>query len=143
MTCMDKETKELLESSISKVIEVDVPNDEVGWGQFLKVQIEINLQQPLALVRFINFNKRKMWIPICFKKLSHFCFKCRLIWHADQGYHFLASTLKRDEGNQFWPWLCASKSYYRGVSGFCNVAMIVVEMRVHSIHQRNWRRYQK
>lgn len=94
MTCMDKETKELLESSIGKVIEVDVPNDEVGWGQFLKVQIEINLQQPLALGRFINFNKRKMWIPICFKKLSRFCFKCRLIWHADQGYHFLASTLK-------------------------------------------------
>lgn len=48
---MDKFYGNLIGNKIGKALEVDVDEDDTGWGKYLRVRIEIRLTKPLARVR--------------------------------------------------------------------------------------------
>ncbi|XP_041009439.1 uncharacterized protein LOC121253498 [Juglans microcarpa x Juglans regia] len=50
---MNRDTGERIGRSIGRVLEVDVDEKESGWGQFLRVKVEIDLKKPLARGRTI------------------------------------------------------------------------------------------
>lgn len=60
---MLRECGERLGSSLGVVEEVEVDEDDVGWGRFLRVKILLNLKKPLARGRTITLQGLKTWIP--------------------------------------------------------------------------------
>lgn len=55
---------------MGKVEEVDVQKDESGWGSFLRVQIYLDLTQPLARGRTLKVKGNSLWIPFSYEKLA-------------------------------------------------------------------------
>ncbi|XP_040994340.1 uncharacterized protein LOC121240882 [Juglans microcarpa x Juglans regia] len=48
LSYMNKQMGELIESSIGKVMEVDVQEDGSAWGRCLRVKVECDLRRPVA-----------------------------------------------------------------------------------------------
>lgn len=48
LACMGKETSQKIGTSVGRVEDVDVDDDEPGWGEYLRVKIELDLSKPLA-----------------------------------------------------------------------------------------------
>lgn len=66
---MDKFYGNLIGNKIGKVLEVDVDEDDTGWGKYLRVRIEISLTKPLARVRSLQVKGESLRIPLQYKKL--------------------------------------------------------------------------
>lgn len=62
--------------------EVDVEEDDTGWGHALRVRVEINLTKPLARGMSIIVQGENIWIPIQYEKLTHFYFNYGRIIHV-------------------------------------------------------------
>jgi len=45
--CMNRAVGTQIGNSLGKVEDVAVAKDDVGWGRYLRVRVEINLYQPL------------------------------------------------------------------------------------------------
>lgn len=60
---------ELIGNSIEKVLDVDVDTDNMGWGSFLRVKVEMNLTKPLERSHKITVMGGNMWIPDHYEKL--------------------------------------------------------------------------
>lgn len=73
---MTEEWGNQIVNSVGKVLEVDVGNDGVGWGKFLRVKVEIPLCKALARSRFINVQGQKTWMDFRYEKLPKICFMC-------------------------------------------------------------------
>lgn len=48
LSCMGRDMGYKLGSTVGEVEEVDTNEDGIGWGQFLRVRIKINIMKPLA-----------------------------------------------------------------------------------------------
>lgn len=46
LACMGKEIGHRIGSTVGEVVDVDITNDGVGWGEFLKVKIRWTYQNP-------------------------------------------------------------------------------------------------
>ncbi|XP_042950147.1 uncharacterized protein LOC122282243 [Carya illinoinensis] len=80
---MNKECGEKLGSTIEEVEEVEVDEDDVGWGRSLRVKIPLDLKKPLARGRTIFLHGIKVWIPVKYEKIPSFCFTCGRIIHEN------------------------------------------------------------
>lgn len=60
----------------------DVGEDGTGWGELLRVLIEIDLLKSIPRGRFITMKKTKCWIPLSFEKFPKICFTCSKIIHG-------------------------------------------------------------
>jgi hypothetical protein len=54
LACMGKDVGKKLGASVRIVEDVDVLDEEAGWGEFLHVKIRIDLQKPLARGRMLH-----------------------------------------------------------------------------------------
>lgn len=68
LACMSKETRKKIGSSVGVVEEVDVHDDEPGWGEYLKVKIRVDLKKPLARGRILHVPGRSLWIAFKYEK---------------------------------------------------------------------------
>ncbi|CAI9761214.1 unnamed protein product [Fraxinus pennsylvanica] len=82
---MSRETGIKLGSSMGNVEDVEVDEDDVGWGSSLRVKIALNLRKPLARGRMVMLEGVKTWVPIQYEKLPWFCIKCGRIIHEQAG----------------------------------------------------------
>ncbi|XP_042969125.1 uncharacterized protein LOC122301818 [Carya illinoinensis] len=80
---INKECGERIGRSLGEVEYVDVEEDNVAWGSFLRLRVRMNLFKPLARGRTTMLNGMKYWIPIQYEKLPRFCFDCGRILHED------------------------------------------------------------
>ncbi|KAF5454463.1 hypothetical protein F2P56_024125 [Juglans regia] len=85
IACMNKAGGEKLGETVGRVLEVELQEDGSGWGSFLRILIEIEIEKPLARGRTIAIKGRTYWIPLKFEKLPHFCFRCGSIIHGEGG----------------------------------------------------------
>lgn len=92
---------------MGKVMEVEVLDDGVGWGQFLRVRIEIPLHKVIARGRIIKLNGNRIWASFKYKKLPRMCFQCGWILHGEVGCDAGPDQRKTREGviTQFEAWL--------------------------------------
>lgn len=72
--CMNHFYGELIGENIGKVLKVDVKEEDIGWGHFLRVRVEIQLAKPLACGRLIKVKGDSLWIPLNYEKLPHYFF---------------------------------------------------------------------
>jgi hypothetical protein len=69
-------------SSVGLVEEIDIFDDEVGWGEYLRICVLLDLQKPLARGRKLHFQNKSTWVAFKYEKLPEFCFTCGVIKHG-------------------------------------------------------------
>jgi hypothetical protein len=62
LICMGRETGYQIGSMVGEVIEVDVDEDRVGWGEFLRVRIVLDLSKPFARGRIFRLRDKTIWV---------------------------------------------------------------------------------
>lgn len=109
LACMSAAIGSQIGSSVGEVEDVDVVDDGVGWGEFLRVRILLDLSKPLARGWMLKLKNNSVWVAFQYEKLPNFCFWCGLIRHGSEGC--LRRGGRRPAGggeeNQFGPWLKA------------------------------------
>ncbi|KAF5472716.1 hypothetical protein F2P56_009410 [Juglans regia] len=81
--CMTRQTGVLIGSSVGNVLEVDALEDDVRWGNYLRVKKYMDLRKIIARGRIMNLEGQKMWVPFVYEKLPKMCFKCKCILHGE------------------------------------------------------------
>jgi hypothetical protein len=81
---MSKEIGIRIGSSIGKVEEVEVDDEGVGWGEYLRVHIVLDLTKPISRGRFLHIRDKAHWISFKYEKIPCFCFKCGIVRHGSR-----------------------------------------------------------
>lgn len=116
LACMSQEVGMQIGSSVGKVEEVDVAEDGVGWGEFLRVKILLDLSRPLSCGRMIDLKGKSMWVVFQYEKIPKYCFRSGIIKHGLKGCGRNAGRrlhVAEEEESQFVPWLRASSPQHR------------------------------
>jgi hypothetical protein len=118
LPCMSKETGKKIGSSVGVVEDVDILDDEPGWGEYLKLKIRVDLKKPLARGRMLHVPGRSLWIAFKYKKLPNFCYQCGVILHGIIGCRREGSHRNLvQEAEPYGPWLRVMFPVRRGVRG--------------------------
>lgn len=78
---MPKECGFRISNTLGVVEEVEVDEDDVGWGSFLRLKILLDLKTPLARGRIVMISDKKFWVPIKYERFPKVCFQCGHILH--------------------------------------------------------------
>ena len=94
-------------ATIGEVEDIDVLDDGVGWGGYLRVKIRMDLSKPLSRGRIIKVQDRELWVPFQYEKIPYFCVKCGVVMHSNQtcdGYGG-RKMQRAEETEDYGPWL--------------------------------------
>jgi hypothetical protein len=107
LACMGKSSGNKIGSSVGDVEEVDVLDEDAGWGEYLRVKISLDLTKPLVRGRMLHLEGRSSWVAFKYEKLPKFCYTCGIIKHSRLGCAQQGSRAKAGEGEeqQYGPWL--------------------------------------
>ena len=77
-----RETGRVIGASLGKVLDVDVADDGVQWGKYLRVRVEVDVTRKLIRGRKINIvGEEARWVHFKYKRLPNFCYRCGLLEH--------------------------------------------------------------
>ncbi|XP_059436069.1 uncharacterized protein LOC132168989 [Corylus avellana] len=107
LACMGREVGIKLGGSLGQLEEVDTDRDGIGWGEFLRVKIMIDLYKPLSRGRMLKFDSNTTLIGFKYERLPKYCYHCGVICHGIEGC-LKRSLLRNKETIQFGPWLRAT-----------------------------------
>jgi hypothetical protein len=85
LACMSRATGLRIGASVGKVEEIEVDDDGVGRGEYLRVHIILDLSKPLSRGRHLKLRERTIWIDFKYEKIPCFCFNCGAIQHGNRG----------------------------------------------------------
>ncbi|XP_059458313.1 uncharacterized protein LOC132187906 [Corylus avellana] len=85
LSCMGREVGMKIGASVGEVEDIDVTEEGVGWGEFLRVRIRLDLSKPLSRGRTINLRGKSLWIAFQYEKIPQYCYTCGVIKHGKQG----------------------------------------------------------
>ncbi|KAM0824031.1 hypothetical protein ACQ4PT_070473 [Festuca glaucescens] len=107
-----------LASNIGKVEKMDVDSKGRAWGEFLRVRVSINAQEPLLRCVSVFSQKRQATdvYQVMYERLPIFCFSCGILGHSSLT---CATPVERDNEGQLpyhGPRLCVpeEKKKYSG-----------------------------
>lgn len=106
--CMGREVGRKIGSSMGIVEEVDTEGDGVGWGEYLRVKISLDLSKPLPRGRKMNLEGTSSLIVFQYERLPKFCFLCGVINHGQEGCSKRSEMRNQSNPNQFGPWMRAA-----------------------------------
>jgi hypothetical protein len=64
---------------------VETDEEGVGWGEHLRVKIQIDISKPLSRGRILKIQGDPVWIAFQYERLPKFCFHCGVIRHGPSG----------------------------------------------------------
>jgi hypothetical protein len=104
---MNRETGEAVGDAAGEFLEVDVGEDGMAVGEYLRVKVKLNITNPLlrGMMVHVGADKREKWCPFEYEFLPVFCYTCGLIGHDDSS---CATKLGRGESQQFGRWMRAT-----------------------------------
>jgi hypothetical protein len=119
LACMSKAMGFRIGASVGEVLEVDADDEGVGWGEYLRVRIVLDLTKPLSRGRRLKLRDRSIWITFKYEKIPRFCFNCGVIQHGSRGCVRPGGVRSVGEGreSQFGRWLRAGQSGNRSGEG--------------------------
>jgi hypothetical protein len=85
LACMSETMGVQIGSSVVLVEEVEIEEDGIGWSEYLRVRIRLDLSKPLARGRVLKLNGEPSWIAFQYERLPKFCFQCGVIHHGVTG----------------------------------------------------------
>jgi hypothetical protein len=106
LACMGRDIGNKIGASMGVVEAVDTDARGMGWGEFLRVKVQIDLSKPLARGRKINIEGTAHWIKFQYERLPKFCFQCGSICHGKTGCP-KRSNFRQQDMSQYGPWLRA------------------------------------
>jgi len=83
--CMGEEVGIRLGSLVGEVAQVETDEEGVGWGEHLRVKIQIDISKPLSRGRILKIQGDPVWIAFQYERLPKFCFHCGVIRHGPSG----------------------------------------------------------
>jgi hypothetical protein len=83
--CMNRAVGLKIGASMGCVEDVTVADDDVGWGQCLRIRMAIDLYQPLDRGRALILSGKSCWVSFRYEKLLVFCFRWGIILHQLEG----------------------------------------------------------
>jgi hypothetical protein len=108
LACMCCNVGHKIGSLARMVEEVEVDEDEVGWGKYLTMKIRKDLSKPLSRGRILKLKGNSMWVPFQYERLPKFCFNCGIIRHGIAGCLKRSANWNNGEYTQDGPWLRAA-----------------------------------
>ncbi len=116
---MGKDTGQKIGALVGLVEEVDVNDDEPGWGEYLRVKVMVDLSKPLARGRMLHVQNRSIWIAFKYEKLPKLCYRCEIIIHGQQGCNRDGShrSVAKVNDQPYGPWLQVIFPLRRGMRG--------------------------
>jgi hypothetical protein len=85
LVCMGREVGRKIGSTVGIVEEIDTDADGVGWGEYLRVRISIDLSKPLSRGRMLKLQGESTWVVFQYERLPRYCFQCGVIRHGRGG----------------------------------------------------------
>jgi hypothetical protein len=119
LACMNETMGVKIGCSVGEVEEVETDVDGIGWGEYLRVRIRLDIMKPLARGRVLKLNGESSWIEFQYERLPTFCFRCGVIQHRAGGCSAKYRAFSPGESSQaqFGTWLRASPAYKRHGNG--------------------------
>ncbi len=72
---------------LGKLLEVDVPENGLGWGKYLRIRVEIDVREPLLRGRIVQGVKGEaadpFWVDFKYEHLPIFCYRCGRLGHSN------------------------------------------------------------
>lgn len=88
--CMGQAIGRRIGETVGAVEMVDTDANGIGWGEFLRVKILLDLSKPLPRGRKINIQGKCVWITFQYEHLPKLCFTCGIIVMARRGVRRIA-----------------------------------------------------
>jgi hypothetical protein len=103
---MNRSTGEMIGNRVGESMGVDVDDDDMAVGEYLRTQVRLNIKSPLmrGTVITVGEEEREIWCPFQYEYLPEFCFTCGIIGHDARG---CSIKIKKGEKQQFGLWLRA------------------------------------
>uniref|UniRef100_A0ACD5X3E3 Uncharacterized protein n=1 Tax=Avena sativa TaxID=4498 RepID=A0ACD5X3E3_AVESA len=103
---MDRFTGELIGNQVGEFMGVDVGDDDMAVGKYLRIQVRLNLKSTLMRGTMLTVGKdeKQIWCPFEYEYLPEFCFTCGIIGHEARE---CSIKLHKGEKQQFGRWLRA------------------------------------
>ncbi|XP_059455041.1 uncharacterized protein LOC132185261 [Corylus avellana] len=125
LACMCKDVGLQIGASLGSVEEVDTDEEGIGWGEYLRVRIKLDLKRPLLRGKTLKVEGRVVKVVFQYEKLPRYCFHCGCISHGRAGCQSPKRALMKGEKPRFGPWLRAESPtrrrerewHWRGGSG--------------------------
>ena len=83
LACMSKVMGLHIGALVGEVLEVEVDDNGVGWGEYLRVRLILDLSKPLSRGRRLKLRDRSIWITFQYEKIPRFYFNCGFIRHGN------------------------------------------------------------
>jgi hypothetical protein len=117
LACMGQEVGLKLGASVGQVEEVDTDKDGIGWGEYLRVKINVDLYKPLSRGRMLKYDGKSTLIGFKYEHLPKFCFYCGVICHGVEGC-LKRSKMRNQEVNQYGLWMRATSPTRRSEKSY-------------------------
>jgi hypothetical protein len=104
---MSRENGELIGDEVGEFLEVEVGEDGMAVGEFLRIRVRIDIGKPLMRGKMLEMGENMLpkWCPFEYEFLPDFCYTCGRIGHCERA---CAIKLKRGEQPQYGKWLKAA-----------------------------------
>ena len=132
--CMVAEVGVEIGNAIGRSIEVDVSENGLGWGHYLRICVDCDITQPLLRGKILEFDEGALfWVDFRYKHLPIFCYGCGVLGHGmnDCLEGRRSGQVGLLANDNYGPWLRAapvrggntrrSREYSRSVDGFESV----------------------
>lgn len=98
-----------------EVLEIEADGEGFGWGNFLRMGVEIDITKPLTRGKWLTIDK-KMWHSFKYEIWLTFCFHYGVIKHQKRACPKLKPwmTLVNELNSQYGPWLSANPAKTNG-----------------------------
>lgn len=108
LICLTRGVGRKIGESLGKVLEVEVPGEDAGWGRSLRLKVLLDITKPLDRGRALILEGKSVWISFKYEKLPLCCFNCGRIIHGSQGCpNPRLNSLVKPENSQWGTWLRA------------------------------------
>jgi hypothetical protein len=106
--CMSLSIGRQIGSSVGQVEAIDIDEKGMGWGESLRVKVQIDLRKPLPRGRMLKVRGVLKWIAFKYEKLPKYCFQCGLIRHGVTGCTKKSQYRVQESDFEYGPWLRAT-----------------------------------
>lgn len=69
-------------NSIGHTEEVDLEDEEIKWGEYMRVRVKLDISKPLLKKKKLAIEEFElMWVSFSYEKLPDYCYGCLVIGH--------------------------------------------------------------
>lgn len=105
LACMSQAVGATIGATVRVVEEVDTDDEGIGWGEFLRVRIRMDLSKPLARGRSLKLFGKTVWVTFKYERLPRICFHCGVIRHGKHSCLERPSFRVQGATTEFGPWM--------------------------------------